>query len=410
VLLDGSTVTIDRLELSDPFVFGHLAAIDPAARADEVTAALAVGIRGLGAMGSGATAQRVGDVVERLVGAAFSRTEQRVGELLEASRSEMSKALDPDVRSSITARTLAELTTMHRDLLDGIDPDRRDSRTARFVAELDGLLGPSGHLERRLGEALDPTTGNSALASIFQGFEQRFQELRDLIVGSEARSEEAGRGTAKGFDFEDLIEARLRAEARHLGGAVVERTSMETGSMGSAALVGDFVLTLPDATRVVIEAKHTSRITLAGKGGILDELDRAMTNRTATWAVCVSHDDAFPDEVGGFGVYGNRVLVVDDGTGDLIRVALRWIAAASRHAASQEPGLDRAALLDQLDRLRGLATRFSRVKRGLGAVQSSVEAVRCELDELRTELLDDVDDIHVTMHRADPATATPMVA
>ena len=403
-------MTITGLQIDDPVVVGHLSALEPEQRVAELIAALAIGIRGLGAMGTGATAQRVGDVVERVIDDAFCRTESRIAQMLDAGRHEMGRALDPEVRSSITARMMTELGTLHRDLLDGIDPDRRDSRTARFVAELDDLLGPKGHLEQRLSEALDPNADDSALASVVRSFEQRFQELRDLIVGSGARSEEAARGTAKGFAFEDVIEARLRSEARRLGGAVVERTSNDAGTNGPGSIVGDVVVTLPNGTRLVVEAKHTARITLTGKDGILEELDRAMANRTASWAMCVSHEDAFPQEVGVFGIYGNRILVVDDGSGELVQVALRWIMATEHHNGSDRQAVDTERLGALVERLRSLATRFSRTKRGLGAVQSSVEAVRCEIDELRTELLDGVDEMAEALTRQRHEQDAPKVA
>lgn len=178
------TVTITQIVLSDPVVAGHLAALCPEQRVDEVIAALAIGVRGLGAMGTGATAQRVGEVVERVIDDAFARTEGRIAQLLDDGRRAMGNALDPEVRSSITSRMMTELGALHHRLLDEIDPDRRDSRTARFVSELNGFLGPRGHLEQRLNEALDPGADDSALATVVRGFERRFQELRDLIVGS----------------------------------------------------------------------------------------------------------------------------------------------------------------------------------------------------------------------------------
>ena len=89
-----------------------------------------------------------------------------------------------------------------------------------------------------------------------------------------------------------------RAWAAGVGGCEVERTSTDGGSLGREALVGDLVVVLADGGRVVIEAKHTARITLTGPDGILAELDRAMTNRDAEVAICVSAQDAFPGEVG----------------------------------------------------------------------------------------------------------------
>jgi hypothetical protein len=47
------------------------------------------------------------------------------------------------------------------------------------------------------------------------------------------------------------------------------------------AKVGDAALTLPDGTRIAIEAKDSAKVGLTGKDGILEELGRAMANRDA---------------------------------------------------------------------------------------------------------------------------------
>ncbi len=410
ITVDGDVLIVDAFQLCDPTVAEHFSQIDEDRRLDELIAAVSVGLRGLGAMGSEAAALRVGDAVERVVAHALSQSEAHIADLLETGQRELGLALDPEVRSSITARMVAELGSVHRNLLDGLDPERRDSTTARFVTELNGLLGPGGQLESRLAAALDPAADGSLLSGLLTTVETRFRELRDLIVGAGAQRVEAQRGTAKGFAFEDVVESCLRTEARALGGAIVERTSLEPGSLGAGSVVGDCVMTLPDGTRNAVEAKHTGRIALAGKDGILQELDRAMANRRAEWGLCVSHDAAYPDEVGMLGIYGNRVLVVDDGSGELVRVALRWIGAAAHRAAADPSHIDVEALSDELERIRSLATRFSRTKRALTAVQSNIEAVRGELDELRAELLDGVDDAMGTVRAGCDPSRSSMVA
>jgi hypothetical protein len=306
--------------------------------------------------------------------------------------------LDPELRSSLTARTVAELEELHRATLARLDPDRTDSHTGKLVGAITDLLGPTGLLAQRLEEAFDSAEADHGLGRLLDTFEKRFQEMRDLVVGGQQRHQEAERGTAKGFEFEDELEAVLRHEARAMSGCVVERTGYVGGTLGSQAKVGDFAVVLPDGTRVAVEAKNTTRIGLAGTTGILSELDQAMDNRNATWAVCVSRGDAFPAEVGSFGIYGNRILVVDSGDGTLTRVALRWIAAANRAAAGATGAVDAGAALEKLDRIRGLAQHFSRSKKVLTSAQSGLDSVREELDSLRSDLLDLVDDLARALH------------
>ena len=264
--------------------------------------------------------------------------------------------------------------------------------TGKLVAEITALLGPGGLLAQRLENVFDTTEADQGFGRLLDVLERRFQELRDVVIGEQHRQTEAERGTAKGFDFEDEVEDLLRAQARPIGGCIVERTGHLGGALGSHCRVGDFTFTLPDGTSVAVEAKNSARIALTGSTGILDELDQAMSNRRATWALCVSRVDAFPREVGSFAVYGNRILVVEAGDVTLTGVALRWIAAATRAANGDQALADTGAALDGLQRIRDLAQHFSRSKKVLATAQSSLGSVRDDLDSLRSQLLDLVDD------------------
>ena len=169
---------------------------------------------------------------------------------------------------------------------------------------------------------------------------------------------------------------------------------VDVGGDVTNAKVGDFVVTLPDGSRVVFEAKNAARLTVGGKGGVLAELDTAMANRGGRFGVCVSSsDDAYPAEVGCFSLYGNRLLIADDGSGTLIRAALRWAAAAVRSDRATERPVDVAEIADGVARIHELATRISNAKRTLSTVRSGVDQARNDLDALRDDLLERVDEI-----------------
>ncbi len=169
---------------------------------------------------------------------------------------------------------------------------------------------------------------------------------------------------------------------------MVERTSRSAGALGPEALVGDFLISLASGARIVIEAKNTARITLTGADGILEELDRAMANREAQVAVCVSARDAFPAEASHFAIYGNRILVVEDGDGATLGIALRVAELLTSSQPQTDHGVDRAALCDHLDRIGTLAKRFSNAKRALTEAQSGIGSTKDLLDSMRSELLD----------------------
>lgn len=403
VEIEDGVVVVERLVLTQPAVVAHLKTISPDQRGDELVRAIGIGLHGLATVTMRATVDDMEKRVRDLIATAATAAQGHIGEAVRVGRSELEAHLNPDVRSSLTARTVAELEELHKATLSRLDPDRSDSHTAKLVSAITEMLGPGGQLAQRLTDVFDSSEADHGMGRLLDTLERRFQEMRDLLVGEQQRQQEAQRGTAKGVEFEDIIEELLRAEAHGLSGCIVERTGNVAGKLGADARVGDFVMTLADGTRIAIEAKNSSRITLGGGTGILSELDRAMDNRNADWGLCVSAQDAFPREVGCFGIYDNRLLVVDQGDGTLIRVALRWIAAAARGASTTGDGIDASNALDKLDRIRALAQSFSRSKKVLAGAQNGLETVRDELDLLRSELLDLVEDASRSLHPQVPA-------
>jgi hypothetical protein len=388
VTTDGLITKIDGLVTEDRGLATLLAAQDEAAWPDVVERALAVGAHGLVTMGLDVGLDTVRDEVRRQVEQATSQAEARVAEMLATAEQVYRQQLDPEVRSSMLSRSLREFHHWREAFFDGMDVDQAGSLGGRLVERLEGLVGEGGELEKQLAAALDPSADGSAIGRLRREMLDEIHRLRDSVHGERGRQVEAERGTRKGFDYEDVVEERIRAWASGLGGCVVERTSTRGGSLGRDSLVGDLVVEFPDGGRVVIEAKNTGRISLTGSDGILQELDRAMANRRADVAICLSAREVFPAEVGNFGLYGNRLLAVDDGEGDLLDAALRIAGLLLKLAGPTDADtIDRAALLDQLDRIQQIAKRFSSTKRTLTEAQNSIDLAKEGLDTMRSDLL-----------------------
>jgi len=389
IRLEEGVVVVDHLVVADRDVLALVETVAPEDRAEMLARALSVGARGLMTMGLGIDVASVDGRVRQTLLSVTDDLERRVTDLLAATQQAVTRQFDPDQRTSLVARAVTELTGLKEEFLGGLDPDRDGSATTAFLARLDGLLGDGGDLERRLAEALDPESDGSALQRVTATVEARFGELRDLIVHQrgveEGRAEEAARGTAHGLAFEDRVETWARAWAATIGGCIVERTGLASGTLGK---VGDVVVTLPDGARIVVEAKNQATIGLAGKDGILKELDRAIDNREAQAAVCISGRPAFPAEVGSLGVYGSRILAVDeDGTMTGIALTLARVAiAASARSASGD--IDVAGVADEVASIRKLADQLRTARATLTTVRKSIDALGDQLGDLRSDLLD----------------------
>jgi hypothetical protein len=374
----------------------HLAGLLAASPEDDwgnvTERALAVGARGLLNMGVGVDVGRVRDEIRAEMQTSLKSAEESLRRVLAEVEQAMAAKLDPDLRSSFVAQTISEFQAWGEGIFLGLDPEYRGSRASRLMAELDRIVGPAGTMEQRLLGVLEGD--GSALVGLRQELQDGLQQLRDLINRDHGIAAEAERGTRKGFDWEDQVESLVRAWAAGLGGCTVERTGATGGTLGRDCFTGDIVLTLDNGDRIVFEAKNKSRLSLTGNDGILGELDRALDNREGDFAVCISANDAFPRETGRFGVYGNRILVVDEGDGVLLGAAIRWaVAALGNRPDAGANEVDAEAIVEGVERIRRTAKRFAAVKKGLTEMQAALDAAKGSLDELRGEILVSADEI-----------------
>ncbi len=401
VELSDGEVRIEQMTVRDPLLCSVLRNQPQERWVELVERALSVGARGLMTMGLGIDLAEVDDRVRRSVAEGTADARRQLEKILERAVAELSGSFDPEHRTSATARAITEFGLVRDGLLEAIDPGHRDSLTSKFLGELDELLGPGGKLEGVLERSLDPSADGSGFATMAATFDEKLTELRDLVLRKQGAEVEAERGTRKGFDFEEVIEGRLRMMGRSMGGCVIEHTGRTTGELGAGSIVGDVVMTLPNTRKLVIEVKNTNKLTLHGPKGILRELDDALVNRGADAAVCVSAIDAYPGEVGVFGIYGNRVLVVDDGEGTLLEAAVRVAALlAERNAASTRDAFDAEALARRLSTIRELAGNLGSSRRQLTEVSKSVDTVSVNLGTLRSTILALVDEAAADLARS----------
>lgn len=392
----GDLVRVRDLEFEDPVVAEILGRQDGADRVRSLVHMLTVGARGMTSMGLGLELSDVDRRVRATVADALDEGRRQIGATLAELQEAVVGSLDPDHRASVVARCLSQLEDFRTGLVATVDPAQAGSHTANLLEEMKSMLGPGGILEQRLRSALDPDADASALSGTLGRLEARLDQLHQLVSEDRGRQAESVRGTAKGFEYEDEVEDRLRLWARGRG-ATVERTSAAIGAHGQE-MAGDFLVELADGARIVVETKNTATLSLNGSTGILVELRRALDNRRGDAAVCLSRLSAFPSEVGSLGIYGDVVLAVDDGDDDAMLGAALAIATHKATQASRAASVVDAALVaEKVERVRSLATQLSSSKRALTDISGSVEKVRMGLESIRTDLIEAATDIDLAL-------------
>jgi hypothetical protein len=272
------------------------------------------------------------------------------------------------------------------------DEAKRDSAIGRMKVLLGSYFDGDAS---RLAQLLDPTRLGSPLhqfrVEMSEGFAKLNERLAALEAAGAARASERARSTAKGSDFEDVVDDLL-GEISRGSGDVFERTGTEKGSaIGSKK--GDFVLTInADATagaelRVVIECKDRY---VSGRS-MRDELRDAKSNRDAAVALVVFTTAHAPTGIAPFDVRaGDVYCVLDPAAPDpatleaAVRLA-RLMALQTLHERDVE--VDAAAIAKALNGVREQLETLRSLKLTLTSIGTSARDVHSGLDRLRDGIL-----------------------
>jgi hypothetical protein len=272
------------------------------------------------------------------------------------------------------------------------DEAKRDSAIGRMKVLLGSYFDGDAS---RLAQLLDPTRLGSPLhqfrVEISEGFAKLNERLAALEAAGAARASERAKSTAKGADFEDVVDAMLGDISRG-SGDILERTGTETGSaIGSKK--GDFVLTLnADATagcelRVVVECKDRY---VSGRA-MRDELREAKSNRDAAVALVVFTPAHAPTGIAPFDVRaGDVYCVVDPAAPDAttLEAAVRLARLlALQTLRERDVEVDAAAIAIALNGVREQLETLRSLKLTLTSIGTSAREVHAGLDRLRDGIL-----------------------
>jgi len=390
VHLDGERIEIDHLVIRDPALAAFLQERSPGDRPDLVERALRIGLIALQDAGVTVNVDVVRSEFEKLMRQAESVNEKAAEALEQTLRTNFA---DGDGRLPRTLERFLGDRGALRSMVDELfDESKRDSAIGRIGSMLERYFDGDAS---KLAVLLDPTRLNSPMHQFRREMTDGFRSLEERLVAIEAaaaaRGSERARSTAKGGDFEDLLEAMLADLARGAGD-LLDRTGTDTGSLMKSKK-GDFVLTL-DArvargcdVRVVIEAKDRPMSMRAMR----EELREAKENRGAAVAVVVFSEAHAPSGVAPFNLVGDDVYcVIDPDAPDpasleaAIRLA-RLLALAS--LVEREVEVDAAAIGATLTAVREQLEAVRTLKAQLTSISNATKAVWVGLDSMRSNIL-----------------------
>jgi hypothetical protein len=246
---------------------------------------------------------------------------------------------------------------------------------------------------------------------------ERIAELEKQIVGlrderekQEAVGAERERGTAKGRDFEQAVAEELDALAISQGDV-----SDAVGDVkGPGGKTGDVVVEIgacsgPARGRIVFEAKDRR----LSRPAALEELDRALDDRDADYAVLVLPTEAeLPARLEPLREYNGDKLVVALDPDEPRRLALelgyRLARARVLMARGGDGGVDGAAVHDLVERALRAIEEVRKVKSGLTGAKTSIDNAYKAAEEMAGRVrghLAEIDELVLDARPPAPAPA-----
>jgi hypothetical protein len=344
------------------------------------------------------------DVIERSFSDLEHRFEARVGAAVDEIARSTAELLDEDDGALAGA-----LGTFHESLEgllgDTFDADSRTSVLAKIeelvLGTMRGLIAPEvddspiGRLRKELVETVQREVSEVA---------EEVRRVTDHLGILEATEEVYEQTTAKGFDFEDLVDECVGTlAAQH--GDLAEPTGHVAGQTGSK--VGDEVVTLNRDDTFGAEAcfaievknrKLTMRATMA-------ELDEAIANRDAYAAVAVFRSQEQAPTAVPFTYSDDKAIVVldpDDEDDAALRLGYmwaRWTVRKQLAGADEEEGetLDVERVRCLLDDASRALERHATIKRAHTAARKGIEQAADQVEALVFESRQALDDLHAEL-------------
>lgn len=400
VRVEADRLIIDGLTLADPALARFVGERPVEERVALAERALRIGLLALHDAGVSVNV----DVVRREFDALLVQT-QRANERAAAALDEVLRQNfgDGDGRLPRTLeRFLGDRGALRAYVGELFDETKRDSAIGRMRLLLGSYFEGDGS---RLAQLLDPTRLGSPLhqfrTEVSDGFARLSERLVALEAAATARGAERARSTAKGADFEALLESLLGDLARGAGD-FLDRTSNEPGAV-LRSKKGDFVLSVdPRLARgaelkVVIEAKDRP----VSARAIREELREARENRGAAVALVVFTPLHAPPGVEPFTVIGADVYCVLDPEAPepamleaAVRLA-RLLALASLQEVANE--MDAAAISAALCGIRDQVEAIRAMKSQLTSIGNATKSVWTGLDRLREGILSRVNDVEAEL-------------
>jgi hypothetical protein len=337
------------------------------------------------------------DVIERSFQDLETRFEARVGAAVDEIARTTTGLLDEE-DGALTSTLTAFRADFDQLLGDTFDADSKVSVIAKIeslvLSTMKGLITPEnddspiGRLKKELLDTVHREVGDVA------GEVRRVTEHLGI---ADATADVYEHTTAKGFDYEDLVDESVGVLASAYGD-LAECTGNESGS--TASKVGDEVVTLNRDDTHGVEARFTLEVKNRplNMRKTMAELDEALANREALAAIAVFRSQQQAPTSVPFQYNDDKAIVVldpDDGDESALRLAYMWARwTVRRRLATGEPdGVDLERVAGLLEDAGRALERCTAIKRFHTQAKKSIDQAGEQVCDLVSEVRDTLDEL-----------------
>ena len=392
IILDkrGKLVRIVELEIRDPELFEILWDQKKAERPDFVRRALRVGAV---ALRDAVVAGKI-DLVERKFEGLCVELDKILGKKLgkEGMEGELDKIFGKNGDLEIYLEQLfGEKGKLVRDILD---MDNRNSPIGRLREKTESyIVGKDSEVYKML----DPNKEDSPMCRFRKEIVEELTSLKSLIEEQIAKKEIIRKTTKKGFEFEDTLEVFLQSVSNSFSD-IVERVGTEKGKLGN--LKGDFLIMISDpkiegpAPRIVVEAKAEERTRLTQKG-LLGELDQAIENRGANFAIAVT-ESQISDPIGHYReIPPDKIICTFGEDGLPLEVAYKIARTRVLLDVYQQPEreIDIRRIDGIISRIKSYLNAIRSIKAKLTGIGNTSEGIKDDLKSLETNIRESLSEL-----------------
>ena len=290
----------------------------------------------------------------------------------------------------------------------------QESYAVQLNHHLASIFGEAGTLPKLLDQRLEFSESESPFGKFRSDVASQLADMREKVVESignlkaelEAYRAQIGQAATdrekmsiKGDDFEEAALELLTPFAQKRGD-IVERvgTEVETGTSKKGDLNYRFN---GNGGLVAIEARNKK---VDSMPKFTKDLLGAVRNRAAGFGILVVRDaDHLPKSVGDW-----QFDTSPDGIGyifthaGLLELSLKFAQARLRYAAAEVAGVDVSALKILIAAVEKKLRDASNIKRNLTEIETTVKAIRDQLDEMTNEVKSHMAQIGAEVAKAQP--------